>query len=595
MQLALLLAACYDYEQDVTTAEQPVDILSRFNAEGKAYLTIQIPIGSGTTSRATTFDDGNADEYKVKDIYILMFAGNDEGSAKFASAYKVESPTINGSPFTQITTTATITLDNANLNSGDKLFPFVVVNNNVSAISAFSMNSVTFVNNGADVTLSAGTSIFSALANVKIANYVDSDGYFLMTNTTLADDNDASQAQVFRLPELDPTYFFPTEDLAKEHPAGQIHVERLASKATVENGLSALKYKILGNEYATFESTDLCFALDNYNTNSYAYRHLSSVSYARMVESSAVTPFSPLAYRTYWGEDLNYSGNDGLQFKTHANRNSINWLTLGSTTPMYCAENTFDVERMQDNCSTSVLVRLQLNNGGDFYTTSVTGSDVIFQPPVNDLTEEGTSASSSFVRRRSNQVTYDGTDIATIDDYLRQWLMEQSADLRAWVRDYAGNESKHLKITVSGDAETGLATATLSQTAQSSGTGYTDFEMMKPTLQGLLNGLTIKFYDDGYCYYRVLIRHFDDTQTPWSSTASMNDNTTGEVYNDDAEKYLGRYGVVRNNWYNISINSVTHVGSPIIPPLTTNADDKIEQLLNATLRISGWEKHDQNL
>jgi hypothetical protein len=163
------------------------------------------------------------------------------------------------------------------------------------------------------------------------------------------------------------------------------------------------------------------------------------------------------------------------------------------------------------------------------------------------------------------------------------------------VRDYAGNESKHLKITVSGDAETGQATATLSQTAQSSGTGYTDFEMMKPTLQGLLNGLTIKFYDDGYCYYRVLIRHFDDTQTPWSSTASMNDNTTGEVYNDDAEKYLGRYGVVRNNWYNISINSVTHVGSPIIPPLTTNADDKIEQLLNATLRISGWEKHDQNL
>ena len=314
-----------------------------------------------------------------------------------------------------------------------------------------------------------------------------------------------------------------------------------------------------------------------------------------MVESSAVTPFSPLAYRTYWGEDMNYSGNDGLQFKTHANRNSINWLTLGSTTPMYCAENTFNVANMKDDCTTSVLVRLQLNNGGDFYTTSVTGSDVIFQPPMNDLTEEGTSASSSFARRRSNLVTYDGTNIATIDDYLRQWLMEQSADLRAWVRDYAGNESKHLKIIVSGDAETGLATATLSQTAQSSGTGYTDFETMKPTLQGLLNGLTIKFYDDGYCYYRVLIRHFDDTQTPWSSTAAMSDNTTGEVYSGDAEKYLGRYGMVRNNWYNISINSVTHVGSPIIPPLTTNADDKVEQLLNATLRISGWEKHDQNL
>ena len=123
---------------------------------------------------------------------------------------------------------------------------------------------------------------------------------------------------------------------------------------------------------------------------------------------------------------------------------------------------------------------------------------------------------------------------------------------------------------------------------------------MKPTLQGLLNGLTIKFYDDGYCYYRVLIRHFDDTQTPWSSTAEMSGNMTDKVYvatlpDTPDSKYLGRYGMVRNNWYNISINSVTHVGSPIIPPLTTNADDKVEQLLNATLRISGWEKHDQNL
>jgi hypothetical protein len=80
----------------------------------------------------------------------------------------------------------------------------------------------------------------------------------------------------------------------------------------------------------------------------------------------------------------------------------------------------------------------------------------------------------------------------------------------------------------------------------------------------------------------------------------MSGNTTDKVYvatlpDTPDSKYLGRYGMVRNNWYNISINSVTHVGSPIIPPLTTNADDKVEQLLNATLRISGWEKHDQNL
>ncbi len=619
MLLTLLLAACYDYEQDATAEEQPVDILSRFNAEGKAYLTIQIPIGNGASTRATSFDDfsfddGSVDEYKVKDIYILMFAGSSESNATFASAYKVETPTMSKSPFAQITTTATIAINDANLNSGNKLFPFVVVNNNSSAISAFSMESVTFANNGSAVTLTGGSSTFSELANVLIAKYVDEEGYFLMTNATLADDNDVSQARVFRLPELDPDYFFPTEDLAKEHPAGQINVERLSAKATVENGLTAKegKYVVLGNEYATFDSDDLSFALDNYNRNSYAYRHLASVDYVRMVESTAITPFSPQSYRTYWAEDVNYSGSSGLTFVPYATylsytdvQKSAFWKSTGSNA--YCAENTFDVSHMQDDCTTSVLVRLKLNNGGDFYTTSVTGQDIIFQPPTNDLSEEGTSASESFVRRRSKVVTYDGSKTATIDDYLRTWLMEQSAALRNWVRDYAGNEKKHLKIEVSGNAETGLATATLSQTAQTSGTGFNKFESLtdayaetggvtlKAYLQALLNSLTIKFYDDGYCYYRVLIRHFDDTQTPWSSAASMTDNTPAVVYGGDAEKYLGRYGMVRNNWYNISINSVTHVGSPIIPPLTTNADDKVEQLLNATLHISGWEKHEQNL
>ena len=53
MLFTLLLAACYDYEQDATAEEQPVDILSRFNAEGKAYLTIQIPIGNGASNTAT--------------------------------------------------------------------------------------------------------------------------------------------------------------------------------------------------------------------------------------------------------------------------------------------------------------------------------------------------------------------------------------------------------------------------------------------------------------------------------------------------------------------------------------------------------------
>ena len=608
----LLTTACYnDYDASEKVAR--MDILSRFNAEGKAYLTVQIPLGGGAGTRAVTFDDGDGDEWKVRNIYILIFAGTSESNAKFASAYKVESPSLSLSAFEQVTATATITINDANLNTGDKLFPFIVVNNNTSAIttSAFPATSVAFANGGSPVVLTS-SSTFADLANVTIADIKDASGYFLMTNATLADGNTTS-ANIFRLPEMSPTFFFPTEAESQGNPAAHISVERLAAKTTVTNSITS--HYILGNPRATFASdgSDMAFALDNYNTRSYAYRHLPAVSYQRFVETASIDGHSPLAYRTYWGEDVNYSGNSGLAYTSHATylaytdeQKTAFWHAMGSNA--YCAENTFNVSNMKDDCTTSVLVRLQLNSGLDFYTTSVTGQDIVFQLPRNEVSEEGTSASSSFSRRRSGKVTYDGTDYATIDDYLRTWLMENSSAFRTWVSTYAAGDPRHVNIAVSTPAGGGTATVTaVTQTARSSGTtGATAFNTLETT--GLAayinNNVTLKFYDDGYCYYRVPIRHFTNTETPWQSTPAMTNNTTAQAYRAAATAaggsgadatFLGRYGMVRNNWYDISITSVTHIGSPVIPALTTNADDKVEQLLNTTLSISGWTTHNQNL
>jgi hypothetical protein len=610
--LSVILATACSNDHDTTEEVPTVDILSRFNAEGEAYLTVQIPLGGTALTRDVNFVDGGNDEWKVKDVYILMFAGTSESDATFASAYKVESPSLSLSAFEQVTATVTITIHDANLNTGDQLFPFVVVNNNASCITAQTLTSITFANGGSPVTLTGGTSTFTALASVTIADHKDASGYYLMTNATLADGNTTS-ANVFRMPQMSPTYFFSTEEASRGNPAATISVERLAAKTTVSSGLGAGTHTILGNGYATFNNSDLMFALDNYNTRSYAYRHLAAVSYQRFVDTAPVDGSSPSAYRTYWGEDMNYSGSSGLSNTTHAaylaltdEQNTAFWHAMG--TNAYCAENTFDVGHMQDDCTTSVLVRLQLNGGSDFYTTSVTGSDIVFQPPRNEIAEEGTSASASFSRpTRSAIVTYDGSVIATIDDYLRQWLMDQSDALRSWVRDYAGGEPHHLHIAMTNNATTGRATATLSQTAQTTGTGYSKFETatdayaetggltLKAYLQSLLNSLTLLYYKDGHCYYRVLVRHFDDTQTPWASAATMANNTTPWVYGNGTDAYnndyLGRYGMVRNNWYDISITSVTHIGQPIIPPLTTEADDEVEQLLNATLSISGWTQN----
>lgn len=586
---AVLTTACSSEED--TYGQPEVDILSRFNSEGKAWMTLQIPLGGQTTTRTVTFDDGSDDEWKVRDAYILIFAGASESAAKFASAYKVEDPVLSTSAYSQITATVTFTINDANINTGDKLYVFALLNNNSSAFttSSFPATSVTFANG---TTLTGGTSLVSALSGITIGSTKDGDGYFLMTNATLADAASTS-AGLSTLVEVPASYFFPTEAQAEANPAGHINVERLAAKATVENGLST--YYILGNSYATFESSDLTWTLDNYNTSSYAYKHLSSVSYQRFVETTAIESYYPLRYRTYWAEDANYNDGVTANFTNYTN-STLSWNSLGSSTPQYCAENTFDVGHMQDDCTTSVLVRLQLNNGGDFYTTSVTGQDIIFQPPGYELEENGTSASSSFSRTRSNEVTYDGTNTATIDDYLRTWLMQNNSAFRNWVNTYAAGEVNHVAITLTNNTTTGTASvSSVTQTARTSGTtGATAFEALN-LVSYFASNISLKFYDDGYCYYRVPIRHFSDTETPWSSASTMTDNTTAQVYGSNASNYLGRYGIVRNNWYNISIQSVTHVGSPIIPALTTDADDKVPQFLNATLSINGWTKHEQDL
>ena len=72
MLLTMLLAACYDYEQDVTTEEQPVDILSRFNAEGKAWLSLNIGLPDNMTR--ADFSDGEGTEYAIKTLHSCCFA-----------------------------------------------------------------------------------------------------------------------------------------------------------------------------------------------------------------------------------------------------------------------------------------------------------------------------------------------------------------------------------------------------------------------------------------------------------------------------------------------------------------------------------------
>jgi len=103
---------------------------------------------------------------------------------------------------------------------------------------------------------------------------------------------------------------------------------------------------------------------------------------------------------------------------------------------------------------------------------------------------------------------------------------------------------------------------------------------------GLSAETGISTYLNGEAYYIARIKHFNE-MTPW---------TPGTAYGSENEKFLGRYGVLRNNWYELSVNKVSGLGYPDVPEVKpTLPDDENDQYISVSVKILSWAKRSQNV
>ena len=58
--------------------------------------------------------------------------------------------------------------------------------------------------------------------------------------------------------------------------------------------------------------------------------------------------------------------------------------------------------------------------------------------------------------------------------------------------------------------------------------------------------------------------------------------------------FLGRYGVVRNNWYDISVNKIQTLGDATTPAFTNDPDDVLENYISVSINVLSWSKHSQS-
>ena len=395
---------------------------------------------------------------------------------------------------------------------------------------------------------------------------------------------------------------------AASKPAAKVYVERSTAKVTLtgtdklsgdianallSEGGANLKYQVLG------------IALDNYNQNSYLVRNVSGYNdwYALTSNkdlSSLSTRYRFVGnsdvdgkYRIYWAKDENYDSEGGaLQTDTITVTNPplvtsvhefIDISTLGDgqvSKAMYCNENVFDVEHMKWDNTTRAIIKVHLGTPGD-------NKDYIMWNDDSKTYKEYASAT--------------GANGAMAKEIVKM----------AAFRSVYGDSFDAAKVTVS-IAPTGILPNTYVVEKVTIDNG-TPVELTSSSLGDELNVFkavksyfgTINYFAKGIAYYQVLIQHFGNDLTPWNVGEATPAPTSGgidETYpsaNRNAN-YLGRYGVLRNNWYNLTINGVNAIGTPYIPNVKStenkdNPDDQLKSYISVEINILSWAKRDQGV
>ena len=611
----MLFAACSS-DKDVAENGAPV-----IETQGDSYIgfTIQLPSAEATTRANDDLNNGEEDEFLVAKAKLVLFKGaydsadpiGSANAATFFKAYNFEgiyendAQGANETPTTKVTTTSTAVakIDKLTLTSGQKLWAYVVLNPNGSGF-----DSPTTGQTFADFSkVKADAASIGGNVNGVITG---ADG-LLMTNSPISDKlggtTDPTGAKVTTLVLIDENNIKSTKAEAKNAPAACIFVERAAAKVTILDGIAPADHKI------TMGGSDVNFEIDGwqvintepkyYNTRQcedawlpYFSEHATNAfTKWRFVTKDAFAPTLPstsghtTAYRTYFAKDIQYAADATGLVNPQANVTGT-WNAIDGRA--FVPENTFDVEHQTWRNTTMVTLRVKFNGGTGFYTLSDDANKYDKTNAQNKL--------------QSN--------ISAINE-IRTWLTNACKDI-SHNKASDATVTATLTVTLPATPVAGVNTYEVGVSFSDGTNSYDVDDITDTTLKGDWTtkkataeaAYTATYYDNGYAYYNVRIQHFGEFETPWQSDYAAalgtgeTDYTVNHIYGwDDSDtdkqatankNYLGRYGVVRDNWYRLNITGIAKLGSatPVDVSDKDTPDDLVEDeyYISAHVHILPW-------
>lgn len=513
------------------------------NGPHYATFTIKLPTTNGTRADGEpTYDDGTADEYAVNNATLLVFrgkTGEKEADAEFVESVELGDMKpwtgVNDDP-NVITTEANITakLNNFESSYTGNYYAVIMLNNNMTGSNK-------------KVKLPANGNTFSDWQKANVINSMASEvNGFYMANAVKVNGTTTST-----LVTIDKNKVTTNESAAQS--AATIYVERGVAKVTM-TAFSEMNVKGLTDDKVTITAWDL----DVTNKKSYPVHNVDNYDsygdyWGDIWEVERFTSGHPTFNRAHWGIDPNYStiSND-KKYTDDFNYKAKTYDFSGAgnaTAPKYCLENTFSLGHMYQNQTTRVIMK------ATYVPSGLTAGETFYMfDGKSGYFTEGTLTTQ--ISTAITNAGYTATDFSL-----------PLTDMK--------KAGKHL--------------LTANDITKTSGSVEVNDEFLGKVnaALGLSDNKKISTYYEGVSYYIARIKHFGDALTPW--------NSGDPTYGTGAEakkKYLGRYSMVRNNWYELQVNSISNPGSPDVPEVNPDSpdDEGDKYYINCSVRILSWAK-----
>lgn len=534
------------------------------NESGVSYasFSINLPTTSGTRADGSpSFDNGDKNEYAVNDATLLLFQ-KDGSDFKFKEHVDLG----NMEPWTSsstsgITTTAKLTakITTAEVGANKGYYALIVLNNNKGTAQKITYPT-------ADQTYAEWS---KEAANATAANYLKHDNGFFMANAPkyVADGTPETLVEIKNI--------YASKQEAENSAATTVYVERGLAKVSLAS-TSSEHVDIADGNYAGDKVDITGWTLDVTNTKTYPV-HVTEGLWADTWKTT-VTPAATNGAkmdrfhdtkltefpRVYWGADPNYRTDfasvadceDEFTMATKANFKT----GAEAKKPQYCLENTFDIAHMVQGQTTRVL----------FSAT---------------YTPNGFNAGDTFYKMGNSSQLWNATKV--------------EAQIQAKAMEVLGETDK-TKVTVTLAAPTnnltkaGVHLVAAANVTHVGGDALTTDEVdkinaklgFKATATGDA-AVGLSTFESGVSYYVARVKHFNEL-TPW--------NAGDKTYDSNNANWLGRYGVLRNNWYELSVSRVSGPGYPDVPKVNPTApDDENDQYINVEVKILSWAKRSQSV